>query len=234
MGIGRALVALLLLAVPRACSTPSAPPDPGSAFCAGERPPPELTLGQMERERDLFVERAAAAGMALPFTPAVRGWTRPSLMSWRQRDLAVAVPAWVETSAAQRAVLEQLFGSPDRARCGFGWLFRWFLLPHELAHAVQDAQGAKLPHAQSERIANDVAVAFWAAEQGGEERLSGLQAFLEARPPSSPPSDADVDARYDVLPLAEYGAFQLAAIRDSLARRQSLRFADALSRLRAP
>jgi hypothetical protein len=221
----------LLAAVLVAAACAGAPPAPRPPLLAAT--PPDGSLAAIERTRDRFVARAATAGVALPFTPEMREWTRPSIISWREEQRAVAVPRWEELSEAQRAAIADLAGSPAGARPLFAWLFRWFFVAHELAHALQSHAHDEGGHAQGERFANDVAVAFYMEEPGGPEHLATLEAILAALEPGlaplPPDADAYFDAHYDELgqDARLYGAYQLRFVQDSLRRRHELDF-DAL------
>jgi hypothetical protein len=194
---------------------------------------PDGTLAALQADRDAFLGRCAEAGAALPSPPEIREWTRPSMMSWRREAHAVAVPRWDELTPEQRALVSRMAGSEALAPEVFRWVFRWFLLPHELAHAIQDGAAVRLPHARSERLANDAAVAFLREQPGGGRRVDRFARIVEemvARLPDPVPphddSEAWFDARYDELPVEQYAAFQVRYFRDSLARRDTLHLPD--------
>jgi hypothetical protein len=189
--------------------------------------------------RDAFLARAARAGFAMPFVPEVREWTRPSMISWRQEAKAIAVPRWEELTTGQRELLVRM-ASAERARGLFDELFRWFLIVHELTHALQDNLGADhRDHAVSERGANDVAVALFRETPETRERLANLAALLETAKGNLPSLaefadeaalDRYFDAHYDELTRdpTRYGAFQVRFILDSVRRSDALLFDDAI------
>jgi hypothetical protein len=201
--------------------------------------PPAGDLATLERTRDLFMARAAKAGLHLEFTPEIREWTRPSLISWRQDERAVAVPRWDELPEGPRRALGELAGSDDAARPLFDWLFRWFFVPHELTHALQTNLGSTDDHATSERFANDVAVAFYMQQPGGREQLDQLlRVVVDLLPrlrPLPPGPDDYFNLHYDALGRdpSLYGSFQLRFVHDSLARRDGLNFDELAARLEA-
>src|SRR5258706_13635176 len=101
------------------------------------------------------------------------------MVSWRQEARAVAVPRWEELNEPQRHLLVRMTGDESRSRRLFDVLFRWFLVPNELTHALQDNLGATRPdHATSERLANAVAVAFFNEAPETGHHLSALAAIL--------------------------------------------------------
>jgi hypothetical protein len=187
---------------------------------------PPHDAAALDRLRDAFLARARKAGRTLPFTPEMREWTRPSLMSWRAEAHAVAVPRWEELSPEQRALVERMAGDTCRPERLFAWLFRWFLLPHELAHALQDQTHTNMSHYAAEQLANDLAAAFLMEQPDGPRRLAALAQLLDAAAPRlpAPGGPDDFEQHYANLPLERYGAYQVSFIRKSLARRQQLAF----------
>jgi len=150
----------------------------------------------------------------------------------------VAVPVWAELTVEQRNQLDQMSGSIGGEML-FGWLFRWFFVPHELGHALQTTFcSGEIGHFASERQANDVAVAFWMVEN--PQPLGELEAILSdvisALPnpvPDRENASEFFDSHYDALgsdPLA-YGYFQLHFVLDSLSRRDELAWVDVLRQL---
>jgi hypothetical protein len=189
--------------------------------------------------RDAFLSRAARAGWVLPFVPEIREWTRPSMISWRQEAKAVAMPRWEELTDVQRQLLARM-ASVDGSRALFEELFHWFLVVHELTHALQNNLGGAarrdhVDHAASEKSANDVAVAYFCERAESRRRLADLATRLEASR-SRLPSLAEFadeaalartfDANYDELTRdpARYGAFQVRFILDSVRRSDELSF----------
>ncbi len=209
-------------------------------------PSPQVDLPAVVRLRDDFLARARARGIALSFVPEVREWTRPSLTSWRQEERAVAIPRWEELSEPQRDLLARMTGDEHEARRVFDLLFRWFLVAHELAHALQDnASAARLDYASGERLANDVAVTFLDELPEARRTLYGLAPVLvraaERLPPLSEFRDQEAlnrffDEHYDELTrdLPRYGAFQLHFILDSFRRVDRLRFEEAIQKAVRP
>jgi hypothetical protein len=192
--------------------------------------------------RDRFLGQARRAGIVMPFTPEMREWTRPSMISWRQEARAVAIPKWDELGEPQRRLLELMAGdrSPQQL---FNLLFRWFLVPHELTHALQEnAEGASHPdHAAGERLANDSAVAFLKEDPEARRFLFALAPLLVSAKQRLPrlPVDGDEEAleryfneHYDELgrDLPQYAAFQVMFILDSLRRLDALRFEEVVGR----
>jgi hypothetical protein len=204
-------------------------------------PPPRNDLQDLEITRNAFVQRAESAGLRLENPPQVIEWTRPSLISWRREKNAVAVPKWDELSKEQREALATIAGSEDDAPALFGWLFRWFLIPHELTHALQEGASEPLDHARAEQQANDVATAFWMEQAGGPAQLAALETVVSAaveRLPLPVPEGANEDAwfndNYDALAAkpVDYGAFQLRFMLKSLSKMHRLSLTELLAQTR--
>jgi hypothetical protein len=163
------------------------------------------------------------------------------MISWRQEARAVAVPRWDELTDGQRGLLERM-ASTEQARALFDELFRWFLIAHELTHALQNNLGeAHRNHAVSERSANDMAVAFFCETTESRQRLADLAAVLAVAQgklarlvdfASNAELDAYFDANYDELTRdpSRYGAFQVYFILDSVYRSDVLRFDETIQR----
>jgi len=220
---------LFLIVIAMSCGSPSRPASVSA----------NPTVTQL---RDAFLDRARVAGVVLPFVPEMREWTRPSMMSWRQEARAVAVPRWNELASAQLDLLTRMAGDEAATHRLFDLLFRWFLVPHELTHALQDNARATPPtHAIGERLANDVAVAFFHDRADARDSLDMLAHMLERARDRLPPlsefgDEAALDQyfneHYDELgrDLPRYGAFQVHFILDSIQRADSLRFDEVIHR----
>lgn len=152
-------------------------PAAARARCPAEAPAlaPPCGLTALERQRDAFVQRAAAAGHPLP-APALREVTGPRLLAWNAATGEVEVPRWEELPEAERALLARMAGSPARAPELFAWLYRWFYLPRALAEALLARGGAGPADA---RRADDLAVAFLAGQPLGAERLARAAGLVE-------------------------------------------------------
>ena len=163
-----------LLAVPAAVARA---PAAARAACLVGAPAlaPSCGLAALERLRDAFVARAAAAGHPLP-SPTLREATGPRLLAWNAATGEVEVPRWEELPDAERALLARMAGSPARAPELFAWLYRWFYLPRALAEAALARGGAGLPDA---RRAEDLALAFLAAQPQGPERLARVAGLVD-------------------------------------------------------
>lgn len=221
----RSAVLAAAVALASACAWRAPPPAPVAA--------PDGTLEALRADRDAFLGRCAEEGATITSAPEIREWTRPSMMSWRREANAVAVPRWDELTPEQRALVSRMAGSPEHAPEIFRWVFRWFLLPHELSHAIQNGAAVRLPHARSERLANDAAVAFLREQPGGARRLDAFAREVDemvARLPDPVPPDADFDAWFDAqyheLPVEQYAAFQVRFFRESLARRDVVQLSE--------
>ncbi|GEJ59006.1 hypothetical protein [Anaeromyxobacter diazotrophicus] len=213
----RALLALLAAAG-------LAGPVPGEALCPAEAPvlEPAGGLAPLTRLRDAFAQRAARAGAPLRAVPALREATGPRLLAWNAATGEVEVPRWEELPEAERSLLARMAGSPARAPGLFAWLYRWFYLPRALSEALLAGRGGlALPDA---RLADDLGVAFLAAEPMGPERLARLRALVDEALGRLATELGD--------PAAAARRDELGRLREALARRGERSF-EALLALRA-
>jgi hypothetical protein len=192
-----------------------------AAGCPAEEAPLEPPCGYaaLERMRDSFAERAAAAGATLPFTPALRERAEPGLGAWSPETRELTVPQWSALAPEERRLLVRMAGSEPRAPELFAWLHRWYLPACGLARAY----GGGAAGSRASRAAHDLAVAFLRDEPYGPERLARLAALVEAA--GARLDDADE-------PGVREARLELRLARDSLGRRDALRFDEALARAR--
>ncbi len=201
--------------------------------------PPATTFEAVKRNADIFLDKIEKLGYELPYRPEMREWTRPSLISWREEARAVAVPKWEEVSADTREQMA-LWSSSGTAKDLFDFAFRWFLPIHELAHFLQTEFKSNNSHADNEKIANDVAVAFWCTQPDGKKYLKVFQSMVEKAVLNSPePAPAGIDSdqyfndNYDDLSrnMAKYGAYQWRFVLNSLRRAEQLDFGTSIHRI---
>ncbi len=176
------------------------------------------------RHANTFLDRLEAMGIELPYRPQVRDWTRPSLISWRETARAVAVPTWSEVPEKMRGLFE-VMAPPGRAKLLFDEAFRWFFVPHELAHFLQSEFGRTRGHSRRERLASDVAVAWWRTQPHGADRLRQFSRLVDhaiaALPDPTPLGhrpDTWFDGDYDTFARAPRrgAAYQFRFVRDSI------------------
>ncbi len=177
-----------------------------------------------------FRGRIAAAGAPLPYSPRVQLRVTPQLIYFNDGDSTIVVPWWDGLDPGTQHSFTALARDSSEGRRLFLDLFNWFLLPHELTHALQ-AHYAQLwqPYA-SEAEANVGAVAYWMA-LGAERRLRSLDAALAralSHLPNPTPAGQDpatyFDQNYEALganPQA-YGYYQFHFIRQAIASRHSM------------
>ncbi|HET9595818.1 MAG TPA: hypothetical protein VFP65_09575 [Anaeromyxobacteraceae bacterium] len=206
----RAAAALLLVLGPAGraaagCPAEEAPIEPPCGFAA------------LERMRDTFADRAAAAGVKLPSAPALREREEPGLGVWSAERGELAVPQWSALAPEERRLIARMAGSEARAPELFAWLHRWYLPACGLARAY----GAGETGSRASRAAHDLAVAFLRDEPHGPERLVRLAALVEA-------AAARLEETED--PGARSARVELRLAQDSLRRRDALRFDEALAR----
>lgn len=208
---------------PRTCGYAVANP-PGSA--SAKQP---HDLSSLKAKRDEFVRRVETLGFELPYTPEMRLWTRPSIISWREEARAVAVPEWDQLDPKVKQLLEG-WTSDGRAMTLFNRAFRWFFPMHELTHFLQTEFGGCEGHSRCEREANDMAVAFLVGP--GEGETAGWEKLVDAAVERSValPGDDDPDAWFDrnYHEMRErpkvYAAYQWGFVKDSLSRGAELEF----------
>jgi len=155
-------------------------PGAAEARCPAEAPTlaPSCGLAPLEQLRTAFLLRAARAGHPLRAAPPLREATGPRLLAWNAAAGEVEVPRWEELPDAERALLARMAGAPERAPELFAWLYRWFYLPRALSEALLAGPGDGLVLPDG-RLADDLAVAFLAAEPMGPERLTRVRALID-------------------------------------------------------
>jgi hypothetical protein len=203
--------------------------------CRPVRLPPPLALdsspqGVLNKLANDFISRVEQTGIELPYRPELWEWTRPGLISWREDLRSVAVPRFSELDQKTTELFTRLGGLPF-----FNLAFRWFLPIHELAYFLQtefDFQGTP---AQAERLANNLAVAFFMTQPGGRDKLTTLGAYIEeATKHCCQPAlaqdgiDSYFDENNDLLSLdpMAYRAFCWRFLQDSLKQIDSLDFSE--------
>ena len=191
-----------------------------------------------------YVERIRAAGTPIPAAPPrLRLQTEPTLSSYR--DQVVTLPIWETAPPPLHNMLDQLAAMTGGLMSGealFRTIFNWFIIPHELTHWYEDALGWEarhLDHYQTELRCNRVAVAFWAEEPGGPQRLERLfEALAKINMPSPVPAGADAPTYFNANYLAlannpaAYGWYQFELFREAWKLRGSASFAQLIRDLR--
>jgi hypothetical protein len=143
----------------------------------------------------------------------------------------------------QRALLLRMADDEAGGRHLFDVLFRWFLVPHELTHALQNniAAARVADRATGERLANDVAVAFLEEAPETRRQLFALAPVL-LRAKDRLPALANLhdeealnryfNDHYDDLSrdLSQYAAFQMRFILDSFRRLDRIRYEEAIQK----
>lgn len=164
----------------------------------------------------------------------------PYLAHFSRQTHRVVIPYWPPQESTVAFFLTLTSGDEACARELFAGLFGWFLVAHESTHWLQTMGGAALDHYHAEISANDGAVAFYGLFPESEERLLRLDALLavalkQLTDPTPPSLDPAVyfNAFYPSLagdPYC-YGYYQFCFIRDSIARRHELKFAEVVAAL---
>ncbi|MBK7350631.1 MAG: hypothetical protein IPI92_12265 [Gemmatimonadetes bacterium] len=186
-----------------------------------------------------FRTRSRAGGAELPYAPRVRLQVTPQLIFFNDVDSTVVVPWWGGLDPAMQESFTALARDSTEGRRLFLDLFNWFLLPHELTHALQAQYARPWRPYGSEAEANVGAVAYWMA-RGAERRLLALDGTLAralTQLPDPTPAGQDAatyfDQNYEALganPQA-YGYYQFHFIRQAIAHRNEATFAVVVKRI---
>jgi hypothetical protein len=89
--------------------------------------------------------------------------TTPYLIYYDERDLTANLPIWDQVIPEQKSFFYEVAGGEAEGKEIFGLFFNGFYLPHELAHAFQDATSkteVALSY-QNEYLANTMAILWW-------------------------------------------------------------------------
>ena len=185
-----------------------------------------------------YVSRLKASGFKPPFVPRVIIENTPQLISYDKADRRITIPAWDGLNADEKKLFDEwagFAGGGETGRTLFEELFNWFFIPHELSHyfAGELNSSGNVDNFESEKSANEFAVAFWLTQPGVKSRLDRIartaRNIQQALPNPVPPGqDAKryFNEHYDELgrnPPA-YGYYQLKFVSDALAARKRLKF----------
>lgn len=165
-----------------------------------------------------------------------RSMTRPKVMvsftpqlSWiNESATEIHTVAWSQCPPPFQALIaDWTKGAAMTPEAFFGEVFNAFLVPHELSHCIDFYRGVMDDRArlyQNEVHANRVAVAFWLAEKGGEDRMARLMkdcavvlSNLQSPVPEGQDKIAYFNANYEALggnPPA-YGWYQFRMFLDA-------------------
>ena len=93
--------------------------------------------------------------------------TSPFLIYYDNRDITANLPIWHQVIPEQKTFFYEVAGSETEGREIFGLFFNGFYLPHELAHAFQDAtsENEVALSYQNEYLTNTVAILWWRKQQ---------------------------------------------------------------------
>jgi hypothetical protein len=81
------------------------------------------------------------------------------------------LPIWSQVITEQKQFFYEVAGSEMAGKEAFGYFFNGFYLPHELAHALQDAMEGNVPGSyENEYFANVVAMLWW-KKHGNQAQL---------------------------------------------------------------
>lgn len=207
--------------------------------------------GALQADIQATVEQMAAAYAAAVSDivgvsirpPAVVAANTPNLAYYDRRAQRIVIPYWPPQDSTVSFLLALTDGDGLLASELFAGLFDWFLVAHELTHWLQDLWGFSGDHFTSEALANGGAVAFHRLTPEGEGRLVRLDELLAgALERLTDPTPARLDpvtyfnAFYPSLSSdpRRYGYYQFRLIRDAIARRDGLDFAEFVASLAVP
>lgn len=140
----------------------------------------ELILNKVTSIEDKFINSIKEEGVTIPYSPKVIVVNTPALMSyWGDRNFGyLLTPNWETADQNMKNLFQHWVdesGIDYSAEQFFIKNFNWFLVPHELAHFLQETQKIKRvdynDRWDGEIYANQVAVSFWIS-QGKEKELT--------------------------------------------------------------
>ena len=140
----------------------------------------EIILSEVTSIRDKFIDAIKKEGVTIQYYPKVEVVNTPALMSyWGDRNFGyLLTPSWKSADQKIKNLFQLWIDKSeidDSAEHFFNQNFNWFLVPHELAHFLQETQKIKKidydDRWDSELYANQVAVSFWMS-QGKEQELA--------------------------------------------------------------
>jgi len=140
----------------------------------------ELILNNVTSIQDKFINVIKEEGVTVPYSPKVIVVNTPALMSyWGDLNFGyLLTPNWETADQNMKNLFQHWVdesGIDYSAEQFFTKNFNWFLVPHELAHFLQETQKIKRvdydDRWDGEIYANQVAVSFWIS-QGKEKELT--------------------------------------------------------------
>lgn len=89
--------------------------------------------------------------------------TTPYLIYYDDRNFTANLPLWEQVIPQQKNFFYEVAGNESEGKRAFGLFFNGFYLPHELAHAFQDAtsDSAIGVSYKNEYLANTIAILWW-------------------------------------------------------------------------
>jgi hypothetical protein len=134
--------------------------------------------------------------------------TKPFLIFYSPKANKVNLPIWHQVIPAQKKFFDELAGGKKEGEEMFGLFFNGFYLPHEMAHALQNAAKIKAPNLyQNEYFANEIAILYWRKVKRTKELKKCYEyakKIVEALP--SPVPEGEDPVKYFNEHYAELGA----------------------------
>ena len=189
-------------------------------------------------------ETTRTRGASLGSAPTVIVANTPQLIFFDFEPNTITVPDWSTQPAGLREAFKTFAGGGDaEAERLFRAFFNRFLVAHEAGHWLQyktwDPRSGPPAMYRHEQDANELAVAFWRTQPGGEAFLAELQQLAEratAALPDPTPQDEDAAAYFDAhyrelgADPMKYGYYQFRFMADALRMREQLDFAKMAAR----
>jgi len=112
-----------------------------------------------------------------PFIPSAEIATSYALIYWDEAKKSVVLPYWDELYPEQKELF--IAWRDDSAEEFFISMFNWFFIPHELGHFIllRDPEYNLTPF-ESERAANEFAIAFLNSNKENQEKLLFIEKSL--------------------------------------------------------
>lgn len=124
--------------------------------------------------------------------------TTPYLIYYDERGLTANLPIWDQVIPEQKSFFYEVAGGEAEGKEIFGLFFNGFYLPHELAHAFQDATSkteVALSY-QNEYLANTMAILWWRKQlkEGDLQKCYEYAKKIAAKLPNPVPEDMTEEA----------------------------------------
>lgn len=126
-------------------------------------------------EFDMFMREK---GFTPPYIPSIEISTSYALIYWNEAKNRVVLPYWDKLYPEQKKLFIGWRG--ENAEEFFISLFNWFFIPHELGHfmLLTNPHNNLTPY-ESERAANEFAIAFLISKRENQEKIKFIEKSLQ-------------------------------------------------------